>query len=64
MHVRSFKIIHRPESEKIIIEKDVEEEVKHGILYATRELNYLPPQSLFCKAKGCFTLHLAKFIGN
>ena len=39
MHVRSFKIIDHLESEKIIIEKTVEKEVKHGIPYATRKLN-------------------------
>ena len=41
MHVRSFKIIDHPESEKMIIEKEVEKEVKHGIPYAARKLNYV-----------------------
>ena len=39
MNVRSFKIIDRPESDKIIIEKVVENEIKNGIPYATRKLN-------------------------
>ena len=37
--MRSFKVIDHPESEKIIIEKNVEKEVKHGILYAMRTPN-------------------------
>ena len=52
--MRSFKIIDHSESEKIIIDKKVEKEVKHGIPYATRKLYFifhhskkylLPPQS-------------------
>ena len=41
MHVQSFKIIDHLESEKIIIEKKVEKEVKHGIFNATRKLKYI-----------------------
>ena len=45
MHVRSFKIIDHPESEKIIIEKKVKKEVKHGISYATRKTDlHFPSQ--------------------
>ena len=39
--MRSFKIIDRPESYKIIIEKKVKKEVKHGIPYATRKLTHI-----------------------
>ena len=41
IHVQSFKIIDLPESEKIVIEKKVKKEVKHGISYVTRKLNYI-----------------------
>ena len=74
IHVRSFKIIDRPEFEKTIIEKKVEKEVKHRIPYATRNINYIFHHSkeiflttsikLFCKGEGCFILHLVKFRGN
>ena len=37
--MRSLKIIDHPESEKIIIEKQVEKKVEHEIFYATRKLN-------------------------
>ena len=39
--MQSFKIIDRPESEEITIEKKVEREVKYGIPYATRKLTYI-----------------------
>ena len=32
--MRSFKIINHPESKKIVTEKKVQKEVKHGIPYA------------------------------
>ena len=35
------KLFDYPESEKIFIERRVEKEVKPGILYATRKLNYI-----------------------
>ena len=41
MHVPSFKTIDRPKFEKIIIEKNVEKEVKHRISYAARKMNYI-----------------------
>ena len=72
--MRRFKVIDHPESEIIIIEKDVGREVKHGIPYATRKLTYIFHHSeeiffttlikSYCKVEGCFTLHLAKFRGN
>ena len=67
-------MIDQPEFEKIIIEKPIEKEVKHGIPYATRKLNYnfhhsneifLTSSIKFsCKVESRFTLHLAKFGGN
>ena len=36
--MRSFKIIDHPESEKIVIEKKVEKEAKHGIPYAAEKI--------------------------
>ena len=74
MHVRSFEFIDRPESEKIIIEKRLGKEVKHGIPYARRKMNYIFHHSkliflttsitIFSKIEGSWILHLAKFKGN
>ena len=43
--MRSFEIIDHPGSEKIIIKKKVKKEVKHGIPYVTRKLNYIFQES-------------------
>ena len=74
MHVRSFKFINHSESQKTMVEKKVEKEVKYGISYATQKLNYISHHSKkiifttsikkFCTIEGSFTLHLAKFRGN
>ena len=45
MHVQSFEIVNRAESEKMIIEKKVRKEVKHGIPYAARKLTYMSHHS-------------------
>ena len=39
--MQSFNEIDHLESEKIMIEKKVKREVKHGISYAKRKLNYI-----------------------
>ena len=48
--MQSYKIIDYPESEKIIIEKAVEKEVKDGISFATRKLTYIFHHSKYHKS--------------
>ena len=43
MHVWSFEIINHLEFKKIIIEKKVKKEVKHGIPYVTRKTEIIFP---------------------
>ena len=43
--MRSFKIIDHPKSERVVIKKKIEKEVKHGIYYATAQIDlHFPPQ--------------------